>query len=187
MLTLSTARLDALPLGPGDYEAMRSLHADPTASATLSPDGRPLPEQRTRAALQRMEDRWLLDNIGPWSFRLRTDLLRDGVAVARAGDWVGYAGIRRADDPLRGEGELWELMYGIRPLFWRGGFGTEMAEAALKDGRERLGIAEVWAWTLWTNRASRGLMRRLGFRQVGGAIYAGLPHVVTRAELEPSD
>lgn len=170
---LKTARLTAVPLGPDDFAAMRTLHADPTAAATLSPDGCPLPEARTRAGLERMADRWLLDNLGPWSFRLR------GIGRAdEPGAWVGYAGVRRADDPLRGGGEVWELMYGLRPAFWQDGYGTEMATAALEDARTRLGITEVWAWTLWTNAASRGLMRKLGFREVGGAVYAGLPHVV---------
>lgn len=174
MLTLTTPRLTARPLGSGDMEGMRSLHTDPTAVATLSPDGRPMPEARTRAGLERIEDCWLLDNLGPWSIRLRDD-----AAGGRAGDWIGYAGIRRADHPL-GEGEIWELMYGLRPAFWRGGYGTEMARAAMDDASERLGIQEFWAWTLWTNAASRGLMRKLGFRHAGGTVYAGLPHVVTR-------
>jgi RimJ/RimL family protein N-acetyltransferase len=45
---------------------------------------------------------------------------------------------------------------------WGQGYATEAASAALRDGFERCGLAEVLAWTAATNERSQGVMRRIG-------------------------
>ncbi|MFM2045397.1 MAG: hypothetical protein RLY86_3973 [Pseudomonadota bacterium] len=174
---LLTDRLVGHPLGPADFADLRRLHGNATAMATLSADGRPLPEARTAKALSAAEIGWTMDAIAAFALHRREAMPGDG------GGFIGYAGIRRAANPLDPGGvEVWELLYGLMPAAWGQGYGTEAGRAVLADAQDRLGIRTVWAWTLWTNQASRGLMARLGFVQVGGAVYSGLPHVVSRRD-----
>jgi RimJ/RimL family protein N-acetyltransferase len=45
---------------------------------------------------------------------------------------------------------------------WGAGYATEAARAALADGFERLGLAEIVSFTIPTNTRSRSVMERLG-------------------------
>ncbi len=164
---LETARLLLAPLGPADFAEMRRLHGDPTAMVTLSADGRPFGEAATSGFLERCGRHWADHGVGVWSVRRKQD-----------GDWIGYAGVRRRAEDAQGGG-AWELIYGLIPAAWGGGFAAEAARAALDDARAR-GIADVVCYTLWSNRASQGVMRRLGFGHAVPILHAGLPHVLMR-------
>jgi RimJ/RimL family protein N-acetyltransferase len=55
-----------------------------------------------------------------------------------------------------------EIAWRLAPPFWRRGYATEAARAALEDGFYRLGFDEIVAFTVVGNRRSRGVMERLG-------------------------
>ena len=52
----------------------------------------------------------------------------------------------------------WRLM----PTYWGRGYALEAARAAVDDGFGRIGLAELVAYTVTGNRASRQVMERLG-------------------------
>ncbi len=164
--TFRTDRLVAAPLRPGDFADLRRLHGDPRVMATLSADGQPLPEEETRRALRRHLDHWQRHGYGLWAFRDPAD-----------GRFVGYCGLKHTE--VDGKDEV-ELAYAVVADDWGRGLATEMAEAALGVGFERLGLPEVVCFTLTTNRASRRVMEKAGFTYEREIVHAGLPHVLYR-------
>jgi [ribosomal protein S5]-alanine N-acetyltransferase len=161
-----TDRLVAAPLRPEDFADLRRLHGDPRVMATLSADGRPLPEEETRRALQRHLGHWERHGYGLWAFRDPTD-----------GRFVGYCGLKHTE--VGGNDEI-ELAYAVVADEWGQGLATEMAEAVLRVGFEHLGLTEVVCFTLTTNRASQRVMEKAGFAYEREIVHAGLPHVLYR-------
>jgi [ribosomal protein S5]-alanine N-acetyltransferase len=161
-----TDRLVAAPLRPEDFADLCRLHGDPRVMATLSADGRPLPEEETRRALQRHLGHWERHGYGLWAFRDPTD-----------GRFVGYCGLKHTE--VGGNDEI-ELAYAVVADEWGQGLATEMAEAVLRVGFEHLGLTEVVCFTLTTNRASQRVMEKAGFAYEREIVHAGLPHVLYR-------
>jgi RimJ/RimL family protein N-acetyltransferase len=101
---------------------------------------------------------------------------RDGFtfwAVERKADraLLGFCGLKRADgrgSPVFGEVEIgWRL----REDAWGQGFAKEAAVAALDFAFGKVRAPRVVAVTVDGNRASWGLMRRLGMRRRGDLDY----------------
>ncbi|MEM9428434.1 MAG: GNAT family N-acetyltransferase [Pseudomonadota bacterium] len=109
--------------------------------------------------------------------------VRDWMAVARGpaqpgcgrlvlclgGDVIGYAGLR-ADGPRKGE-------FGIRLARreWGRGLARE-AGAAILARAERAGISTIRAEVDPGNAASRRLLARLGFVEMGEVLHPGYDH-----------
>jgi [ribosomal protein S5]-alanine N-acetyltransferase len=68
--------------------------------------------------------------------------------------------------------------------FWGSGLATEMAGAILTVAFEHLGLADVVAFTLTTNQASRRVMEKVGCQFEREIVHAGLPHVLYRIKRE---
>ncbi|HYC05954.1 MAG TPA: GNAT family N-acetyltransferase [Azospirillaceae bacterium] len=168
MSALETDRLRGTPLGPADLGDMRLIHADPTAMVTLTADGRPLAEAVTAERLDLFARHWAEHGFGPWGWRLR------------GGDFVGYCGLKRG--PVDGGTEV-ELLYGLRPAYWRQGLVREAGRAVLAHARDALGLDSLVCFTLPTNRDSRRAMEGLGFAFERHIRHAGLPHVLYRLRL----
>jgi RimJ/RimL family protein N-acetyltransferase len=167
---LHTERLSGMRPQPGDFDRLRTLHADARVMATLSADGRPQGEEFTRDALSRMRAHWERHGFGVRCF------FENGEA-----EFVGYCGLRHAVVDSRDE---IELLYAVRADFWRRGYAVEMARAVIREGFERLNFSNVVAFTLPTNVASRAVMERCGMRYERDIVHAGLPHVLYRVSRE---
>ncbi len=70
-----------------------------------------------------------------------------------------------------------ELPWSVLPKLQRRGFATEAARAALGVALG-LGLGPLVALTLPDNRASRGVMEKVGLRYEREVEHAGLPHVL---------
>ena len=68
------------------------------------------------------------------------------------------------------------LAYAVMSGYWNQGFATEIVEASLRFGFERLGLSEIGSWTWPINLASQRVMENLGFRHEKDIEFAGLPH-----------
>ncbi len=55
-----------------------------------------------------------------------------------------------------------EAAWRLAPAYWGKGYALEAARAAIDDGFGRIGLDEIVAYTVPTNRASRQVMERLG-------------------------
>ena len=111
-------------------------------------------------------EHWERYGYGTWVFRERP-----------RGRFVGYCGLWNTRVP--GKEEV-ELAYAVASGCWGEGFGTEMAREVAALGLGRLGLAELVAYTLPTNRASRRVMEKAGFGYERDIVHAGLPHVLYR-------
>jgi RimJ/RimL family protein N-acetyltransferase len=55
----------------------------------------------------------------------------------------------------------WRLAHDL----WGQGYATEAARAVVRDGFERLGLAEILSWTVPANLRSRRVMEKIGKRR----------------------
>ncbi|APU41491.1 MULTISPECIES: GNAT family N-acetyltransferase [unclassified Streptomyces] len=144
---LRTERLLLDPYVPEDEEAFVALFQDTRVSRWMG-DG-PTTEDEDRALFGRVFS------------KVYAEELFDVWAVRRDGRLVGHAEIKRTDDV---DGH--EIIYALAPEAWGCGLGTEIAEAVVAYGFDRLGLTEVHATVAAPNTASLALLARLGFAHV---------------------
>jgi ribosomal-protein-alanine N-acetyltransferase len=74
--------------------------------------------------------------------------------------------------------EILEIGFHFLPAFWGAGYGAEAARAVMQFAEETLGIRELYAGHHPQNSASRRLLEKLGFAQIGEHLFArtGLQH-----------
>jgi RimJ/RimL family protein N-acetyltransferase len=115
-----------------------------------------------------------LDRVGAetWVARMRAHFKEHGFGnfvVELPGEvhFIGVIGLNRVrwNLPFTPAVEAgWRLM----PAYWGRGYATEAARAAIDDGFGRIGLAEIVAYTVPANRASRQVMERLGMTRDPG-------------------
>lgn len=168
--TFQTDRLRAARLRDGDFDDLRRLHRDPRVMATLAPAGHPaggvLTDEETKQFLRHNLDHWDRHGYGLWTFRDR-----------EGGRFVGRGGLRHVH--IGGNDEV-ELGYALMADAWGRGLATELARAVARVGFAQLGLPDIVCFTLTTNRASRRVMEKAGFRHERDLVHAGLPHVLYR-------
>lgn len=156
-----SARLRLEPIGMNHVDDIAALLADPQVAQTMG-------GVRDRAFAERCtavhEARWREHGFGLWAAYSLTD-----------GGFVGRGGIQHTI--LEGE-HVVELGWCVIPSRWRQGFATEMGRAGLKLGSGELAPAELVAFTLPHNVASRSVMNRLGMTYLRDCVHADMPHVV---------
>jgi [ribosomal protein S5]-alanine N-acetyltransferase len=138
------------------------MHRDAAVMATL---GGPRSDERTREFLRRNLGHWTEHGFGLW------------LARSRSGQFVGRGGLRHVH--VGGVAEI-ELAYALMPAFWGRGLATELATALLQIAFDQLAIAQVVAFTITTNVASRRVMEKLEGAFERELVHAGLPHVLYR-------
>lgn len=164
--SFETERLFARRLHAEDAATLRLLHADPLVMRTLSADGNIFTEDQTRQMLARQIDHWARYGYGIWLFLDRSDR-----------QFVGYCGLRHT--LATGTDEV-ELGYATVSRCWNQGYTTEMARNVLRVGFDQIGLDQIVAFTLATNRASQRVMEKNGLHYERDFIYVGLPHVLYR-------
>jgi len=150
-----------------DFEALHAMHVDGSVMATL---GGVKDDTFTRRLLVSFIDHWRQHGFGVWIFE---DKAR--------GAFVGRGGLHR----VRIEGEpVVEIMYALTPSYWGRGLASEIARASAAVAFDHLDLGEVVSFTLPTNKASQGVMKRVGMAYERDITHAQLPHVVYRLKRE---
>ena len=129
-------------------------------------------EDVTRKFIQKYIDHWKLNGYGLWVFRDRQD-----------DQFAGRAGLQKVS--VNGNEEI-ELAYALFSEYWGKGLATEMAKAIMEVAFGHLGLTEVVCFTLETNKASRRVMEKVGFKYDCDFERAGLLHVLFRILKEES-
>jgi len=160
---MQTPRLLLTRLRPDDFDDLHALHTNAETMATLGGVRGP---DETRRVLDLLCASWAADGFGYWLARDRA-----------SGRFVGRGGLRRV--LLDGQPEV-EIGYALLPEYWGRGLATELARASIRVAFQELGLPDVVAFTLPTNRASQRVMERAGLRHVGNTVWADLPHVLYR-------
>ena len=160
--TITTARLVGTAISSSCFDDINRLHTDPQVMKTLSADGKPLSEEKTREHIRQSVEHWQQHGFGFWVFHRRSD-----------GQFIGRGGLKTYQ--IDGKDTI-GLAYAVISDHWNQGFATEMARASLDVGFERLGFKEICSWTLPTNLISQRVMEKLGFRHEREFEFAGLVH-----------
>ena len=122
-----------------------------------------------------LNDKSFIDNIADKGLKTIDDALN----YLRAGPMASYEKfgfglnlvcLRYSDIPIgmcglvsRDELEHSDLGYALLPEYWRQGYAYEASLAVLKDGQDSYNLAVVAAITSPHNKASNGLLKKLGF------------------------
>lgn len=155
MPLIETQRLQLTPARADDVDALHTLWIDPGVRRYLWDDvviARDRAVDAVNASIASFET----TGFGLWIVRRREHPRL-----------VGFAGLRAA------EGDV-ELLIGLEPARWRGGFGTEAGRAVLRFAFEQIGLTRVIGYVDPPNEASRRLMAALGLRENGLVVRHGL-------------
>lgn len=164
--TLMTATLIGKPIRPSDLGAMQLLNRDVTVMLTLSPDGKPYPDETVRSIVNDAVAHWKDHGFGIWIFCHNTN-----------GNFLGYAGLRKTD--VEGDDET-ELLYALRSPYWGAGLAAQMVKAVMDAAFDQIELESVVACTPAGNQRSVRVLERAGFRHDKDIERAGLPHMLYR-------
>jgi RimJ/RimL family protein N-acetyltransferase len=144
---IETPRLILRPWRDADRAAFAAMNADPEVMHDFPA---PLSRAESDAKLDRYQANIERLGYGRWLIERRED-----------GAFLGYTGIMPVfDDHPCAPGQ--EIGWRMVRAAWGFGYASEGAAASLRDGFERLGFAEIIAYTGVTNARSQAVMRRLG-------------------------
>lgn len=165
---VSTARLAGARVRTSDLADLMAFHGDPKIMRRLHPAREAWTERELAALLDEHLRHWEEHGFGMWVFR-----------DSRTRAFLGRAGLRSHD--VGGRREI-ELFYGVSPDSWGHGYATEMALGIIGVARAELHVRSLVAFTLPTNRASRRVLEKCGFRIAGSIVHAELDHLLFRLD-----
>jgi ribosomal-protein-alanine N-acetyltransferase len=163
---VETPRMVASRVTDADVPELLRLLRDPRVAATLSPSGQPPSEAEVRAGVIEAVGHWELNGFGLW-------VLRD-----RSGSGlIGRGGLQHTF--ATGEDEV-EVAWAIVPELWGRGLATELARASVDAAFGALELADLIAYTLPGNLASRRVMEKTGFAFEGTVERDGVVQAMYR-------
>ena len=130
-----------------DLRPFAEMNADPAVMeffpATLS-------AIESATMVERIEQGFEVNGFGLWALEI-------------GGRLAGFTGLNRTtfDTPM---GPHVEIGWRLARWAWGHGYATEAADEVLRDGFERVGLAEIFSFTTVTNVRSRAVMERLGMQ-----------------------
>ncbi len=153
-LYLETDRLLLRHFTENDAELLIELDSDPEVMRYLSGGVPTPPEKIRREVLPR-----LLDQYEKWD-----DMFGTFAAHEKAGgEFIGWFILRpKAEGPT----DEVELGYRFRKAAWGEGYAAEGSTALLHKAFTELGMRMVWAETMFVNRGSRNVMKKIGMTHV---------------------
>ncbi|HEX8039476.1 MAG TPA: GNAT family N-acetyltransferase [Chryseosolibacter sp.] len=150
MILFETERLLLREMLPEDYDDLFSMNSDPDVMRYMG-DGSVRSREQTMAELERLLSYYVRrPGLGLWA-----TLLKDSY------QFVGASGLVYYDDTLN---------IGLTFLFakehWNNGYATEVSQALLKYGFEKLGLQKIVCRASVDNKAAVAVMEKIGMRQV---------------------
>ncbi|WP_051215994.1 GNAT family N-acetyltransferase [Ferrimonas futtsuensis] len=149
MIEWETDRLILKRFSLGDVDGFLELNSDPDV-LTYTGD-RPFDTREQVARFIEDYTQYQLNGFGRWSVYLK-----------ETGEYLGFCGLRRAE---RG-GEV-DIGFRFMRKHWRQGYALESSLAALKLAFGRYQLDRVVARAMEDNRASHGVIRKLGMTRCG--------------------
>ncbi|MEQ8747557.1 GNAT family N-acetyltransferase [Pyruvatibacter sp.] len=161
-MQLETDRMIFRAFAADDWRDLRLIQGNAQATDTLSADGKPFAEDKSREAARRWAAHWDVHGFGLWH-----------ITDKASGGFCAYAGLRLE---LFYGLPIVEMAYAVVPAFWRQGRGHEFARVCVDDVFERTGLSDAWCFTLARNIASQKVMQGAGFVFSHDGDHVGLPH-----------
>jgi [ribosomal protein S5]-alanine N-acetyltransferase len=159
----STPRLRAERLTAAHWPDLRRMDENEQFMALL---GGVRDEAGTAAYLEMNVKHWANHGFGMW-------MLRDAASSAV----IGRAILRHLD--VEGVDEV-EVGYGFMPEYWGRGLATEIANACIRIGFDRLGLPSMVAITTPPNLGSQRVMQKAGLVYERDILHAGVLHRLFR-------
>ncbi len=144
---LTTGRLILRPWNDADRAPCAAMTANPEVMRFF---GITRDRPQSDAWIDRTVAHFAREGFGIWAVEA------PGVAP-----FIGFVGLSRVPDWMPGAGGL-EAVWTLDAPFWRRGYATEAARAAIGYGYDRLGLSEILAFTAAANMPSQAVMRALG-------------------------
>ena len=144
--TIQTSRLNLVPFMPEMFNELHELFTHPSVRKYLL-DDMVVEPQWVHDAISTSQKTFGDDGYGLWAIRIK------GINSI-----IGFSGFWRFEHlpyPLH-------LNYALLPSSWGKGFATEAAKAVMDYAFNQLGFAEIVAAADIPNKASFGVMSRLG-------------------------
>lgn len=143
------------------------MDTDPEVMATL---GGVISESDSDSRLGRSIAHWDAHDFGYWTAR-----------DPESENFAGRAGLRH----LVVEGApVVEVGYGFMTDYWGRGIATEAAAAIARAAFETVGLRALVCFTTPTNKGSRNVMEKVGFRHRGDFVHAGLVHNLCELDVD---
>lgn len=159
---LTTERLVLRELRASEFEIYAASSADPVAMRFISGAVDRRQAWRTFAS---MTGGWMLTGAGWWAIELRA-----------TGEFIGTVGAFFRETMLgRGADADLEIGWTVFPQFWRRGFATEAARAALAFGAATHDVRRVIALIDAANVGSIGVAKAIGMVFDGDVDFYGEP------------
>jgi RimJ/RimL family protein N-acetyltransferase len=159
---VSTERLLLREPRLSDFDSFARFNADAEMMRFLSG----VIDRRTSWRLYTaMAGTWMLTGAGWWAIELR-----------RTGEFIGTVGAFFRPDlaPIEPHSDF-ELGWSVFPPFWRNGYATEAARAALSHRFARHGARRAIAHVAATNVASIAVAKAIGMSLAEEAVFYGEP------------
>jgi RimJ/RimL family protein N-acetyltransferase len=155
---LTTDRLVLRRWRDDDREPFAALNADPGVMRFFPA---PLTRAESDAFADRAEESFETRGYGLW-------------VVEREEKFLGFTGLKLAEFASEFTPAV-EVAWRFAAHAWGNGYATEAARAAVADGFDRLGLAEIVSFTAVVNRPSWAVMERLGMRRSGEFDHPAVP------------
>jgi ribosomal-protein-alanine N-acetyltransferase len=150
---LRTERLRLRRWLRSDRDPFAVLNADPDVMEFYPA---PLTRAQSDAMVQRIEAGFDRLEYGLWA-----------VEVSATGTFVGYVGLAPATFEAHFTPAV-EVGWRLDRSHWGHGYATEAAQAAVADGFERIGLAEIVSFTAVVNHRSERVMQKIGMTRDPG-------------------
>lgn len=145
-----------------DVEDAFAIYGDPEVTRYLAGDARDTVIEETRA--------WIVGKVASQAEKVPLGVW--AVEERATGRVVGHALLQYAT--INGEDRV-EVGYAFSRPAWGKGYATEIAQAMLRVGFERLNLAEIYGVVIPENGASRRVLEKVGMRNLGMGDYKGFP------------
>ena len=147
-MILATPRLVLAPWTEQDLAPFAALNADPEVMRYFP---KTLTTEESNALVDRLRSMWAEHGYGLSAVRRRQD-----------DAFIGMVGIQKVLNPGYPFAPAVEVGWRLAKAFWRQGYASEAARAALAHGFDVLDLNEIVAFTAVNNQPSRAVMTSLG-------------------------
>ena len=147
-MILATQRLLLAPWTDRDLAPFAALNADPEVMRYFP---KALTTEESNALVDRLRGMWTDHGYGFAAVRRRED-----------DAFIGMVGVQKVLNPAYPFAPAVEVGWRLAKAFWRQGYASEAARAALAHGFDGLGLAEIVAFTAVPNLPSQAVMTCLG-------------------------
>lgn len=147
-MILATPRLVLAPWTEQDLAPFAALNADPEVMRYFT---KTMSTEESDALVDRLRGMWTEHGYGFSAVRRRED-----------DAFIGMVGIQKVLNPAYPFAPAVEVGWRLAKAYWRQGYASEAARAALAHGFDVLGLAEIVAFTAASNLPSQAVMASLG-------------------------